>query len=404
MILFSEGVPVSSETYSPVSAVRRLKVARVSTVPFFVLTQLRAQLSALADAGATVHVICSPDELSNSLDDLQPIQFHPVPISREINLLKDMKSLLLLIRLFRSENYDVVHSTTPKAGLLCAIAGRIARVPTRLHTFTGQPWVTMAGAKKHILKLCDKVIIGLNTHNFTDSQSQLDFLVADGVAARSKLSVIGSGSLAGVDLKRFDKARFSKDDQSALRAQLNIPSSANILLFVGRVTADKGLRELLGAFIDVFNEYKDTYLVFVGPFEAEGQAILESYRSERSYVNIRSVGFSSEPEKYMAIAQLLCIPSYREGFGTVVIESAAMGLPTVGSEIYGLTDAVVQGETGVLVPVRDSGALSKALIELLTDEGRRNKMANAARLRAINSYGTDLVSRLLIDEYERYSK
>lgn len=395
---------MSTPSDSVVSSLKGLKISRVSTVPFFVLTQLSAQLTALADAGADVHVSCSADEMSSELDTLKKITLRSVPISREISLLQDLRSLVLLVRLFRKEKYDIVHSTTPKAGLLCAVAGRLAGVKTRLHTFTGQPWVTMKGPKKVMLRWFDRVIVALNTHCFTDSPSQTQFLIADGIASEHQISVVGAGSLAGVDTLRFDSARFTAADNSALRAETGIPEGSKVILFVGRVTADKGLRELLAAFRTISAQQTDAYLLFVGPFEAEGEAILQASMGEPMASRIKTIGFSSAPETYMSIASLLCIPSYREGFGTVVIEAAAMSLPAVGTDIYGLSDAIVAGETGMLVPPRDSAALAKALAQMLSDHALRSRMAANARARAHACFDSRIISDQLILEYRRYAK
>jgi glycosyltransferase involved in cell wall biosynthesis len=384
-------------------SIKGLRVARISTVPFFVVTQLSAQLQALGEAGAQVHVIASNDELVGALQAREDIRFIPVEIAREISPFKDLVSLIRLVVLFRKQRYDIVHSTTPKAGLLTAIAAKIAGVKVRLHTFTGQPWVTMSGAKKKLLKLCDMLIARLNSHTFTDSVSQRDFLVREGVVAASRISVIGSGSLAGVDIRRFDAARFSPSANDAMRQQLGIPADAKVLLFVGRVTPEKGVGELMQAFLKLQAHYPELYLVLVGPYEADGRAVVESHLTPACVERVKVLGLQAAPEQYMAIADLLCLPSYREGFGTVVIEAAAMGVPTVGTAIYGLTDAIVDGETGLLVPVQNADALAEAIRSLLAEPERLKEMAMHARERAIRDFDSARCSALLIEKYEGFS-
>ncbi|MCY1409772.1 D-inositol 3-phosphate glycosyltransferase [compost metagenome] len=383
-------------------SIKNLRIARVSTVPLFVITQLNAQLSALKEAGAAVYVVASDDELGDRLRAVDGLKFLPVNIARDINLLQDLSSLVQLIRLFRKERFDVVHSTTPKAGLLCALAGWIARIDVRLHTFTGQPWVTMTGHKKKILQFCDRIIGWLNTHNYTDSLSQREFLIASGIVSSKKLSVIGSGSLAGVDTQRFNSDRYCAQSREALRRSLDIPLDAKVLLFVGRITPDKGISELVKAFERVAGEMEDVYLVVVGPFEANGKAVFDAVSDDRITSRFRFVGFTGEPEQYMSISDILCLPSYREGFGTVVIEAAAMGLPTVGTSIYGLTDAIVDGETGVLVPVRDAEKLADALCKLLADPELRQRMSVRGKARAISEFDSKHCSALLVKEYEAF--
>lgn len=380
-----------------------LKIARVSTVPLFVVAHLQAQIQALSAAGMAVTVITSRDEMSDELTKNKNLTYVPVNIEREINLVQDFLSLVALIRIFRKNKFDIIHSTTPKAGLLCAIAGVFSGTKIRLHTFTGQPWATMTGVKRSILKLCDRIIGLLNTHCYADSESQKNFLISCGIINAKKISVIGVGSIAGIDLNRFDPSRYTSEQLSLLRADLDIPESGKILLFVGRITPDKGIKELVSAFAGIVNKDSNIYLVFVGPFESAGENIVAQITDVNVRKNIKTVGYCSEPEKYMALADLLCLPSYREGFGTVVIEAAAMGTPTIGTDIYGLSDAIVDGETGVLVPVRDAVALEAAILSTLNNAPLMSAMGTAARDRACSDFGANNCSDLLINEYRGFS-
>lgn len=397
---FDAGMDVAKVLGGFIVQDKSLKIARVSTVPFFVLTQLKAQIDALASSGAAVTVIASYDEMSSQL--AESTNYIPINIERKINPVKDFLSLISLVKVFRNKKFNVVHSTTPKAGLLCAIAGFLSGTEVRLHTFTGQPWVTMGGAKKLILKFCDKIIGLLNTHCYADSISQKNFLVSSGVIKAEKISVLGSGSLAGINLDRFDSSRYSVEELTDLRGELGIPEDSKILLFVGRVTPDKGVRELLSAFGEIVRTDKSVFLILVGPFEADAENIVASATMDNLSRNLKVVGYSNEPEKYMALADLLCLPSYREGFGTVVIEAAAMGTPTVGTDIYGLSDAIVNGETGILVPVRDPDSLKHAIVSILSDARLLEAMGEAARVRAITEFSANTCSELLINEYKRF--
>lgn len=381
---------------------RKLKIARVSTVPFFIVTQLSATIEALKDAGAAVTVISSDDDLGGELRKLMGADFIPLKMVREINPIQDLISLIMMIKVFKQGGFDVVHSTTPKAGLICAIAGAIAGVKVRLHTYTGQPWVTMNGIKRHLLKLCDRVIGALNTRCYTDSFSQQKFLIEQNVIKSEKISVLGQGSFAGVDLKRFNTSRFSESDKAVLKSELCINTESKVVIFVGRITKDKGVSELIEAFDHLVTGGLDLYLLLVGPYEPDGFAIVDNISNKNVRDRIKTVGFSSVPEKYMAVADILCLPSYREGFGTVVIEAAAMGLPTVGTSIYGLSDAVVDGETGFLVPVGDSMSLANSIRSLVTNEELLITMSNAARERAQTSFDSTLYSSLLIAEYDSF--
>lgn len=377
-----------------------VKIARVSTVAFFVETQLRAQLGAIVDVGAELTVIASDDELTFQLPRMRYV---PIDIPRKIHLMRDLVALWRLWCFFRRERFDIVHSTTPKAGLLCSIAAVLAGVPIRLHTFTGQPWLGLGGVKHWLSKSSDWLITKLNTYCYADSPSQRRFIVDSGVAGEETIGVIGHGSLAGVDLKRFDPERFAIEEQIALRNELGIPSGAAVLLFVGRFTPDKGISELLAAYEELVQRGLFASLVILGPLEADSEAFLGRL-SEQARKGVKLAGFSSEPERFMAIADVLVLPSYREGFGTVVLEAAAMGVPTVGTEIYGLSDAVENYHTGMLVPVRDFIALAAAIEILLHDPEKRKVMGEAARTRAHEYFSSSQMSDLVISQYIRWLK
>lgn len=377
-----------------------IRIARISTVPFFVLSQLKHQIESISASGAHVIVVTSSGPEFSSLQALTGVACELIEIPRSISPWRDCLALWQLFRFFRRSQIDIAHSTTPKAGLLTAVAAFLAKVPVRLHTFTGQPWVNMQGVMRRFARLSDSLIARLNTRCYTDSASQRQFLIEQGVISPERLFVIGAGSLAGVDIERFNPARFTDQERLALKRKSGIPQEAPVLLFVGRITADKGVRELLDAFRELKTAGSTAHLIFVGHFDSEiGGGVGLARRDIEGILDVHIAGFTECPEAYMAIADILCLPSYREGFGTVVIEAAAMGVPTVGSDIYGLSDAILNGETGMLVPPRDSTALAGALSALLTDVSKRRQMGSAARQRAEALFDARQVNGKLVAEY-----
>lgn len=376
------------------------KILRVSTVALFVDAHLNSQIKMMISSGLNISVATSDEALSKPIEG---IIYFSVEIPREINIFKDFFALIKLYRLFRKENFYIVHSTTPKAGLLCAIAGKLARVPTRIHTFTGQRWVTLTGFKRKVVKLSDKIIGYCTTICYADSHSQKSLLVIENIISADKIKVIGKGSIAGVDLKRFNPQNYSFFDREALKARLNIPGDATVLLFVGRVAKDKGILELVEAFNKVFVENENLYLLVVGPQELNKHELGVDF-SQNSSNNILFTGYTDCPEKYMSISDFLCLPSYREGFGTVVIEAAAMGLPTIGTNICGLSDAIVDNETGILVSKESSYELSLAIKRLVADKKLVKKLGFNARERAVRYYSNDYVNQLVINDYFKYLK
>lgn len=384
-----------------VKRLENTRIARISTVPFFIVTQLVAQLEAISVHGALVTIITSNDELSETIEELNYCDFSPLYIPREINFWGDLVALFKLWKVFRKKQFDIVHSTTPKAGLLCAIASLLAGTPIRLHTFTGQVWVNMRMPKKAIIKFCDKIIAFLNTKCYADSFSQKDFLIKTKVVSHKKLAVLGSGSLAGVDITRFTQNKFSIAQKEEIRRDLNLSGEVVTLLFVGRVTRDKGLYELLEVVSQLLSDGHNVSLIVVGPFEQQFEQEIRPYAEQLCGSKVVFTGFHEQPEYFMAVADILCIPSYREGFGTVVIEAAAMGIPAVGTNIYGLTDAVVDGETGILVDKKNVSQLKAALQRLVNDKELREELGANAKRRAINEFDSIKCGELLVSEYER---
>jgi glycosyltransferase involved in cell wall biosynthesis len=376
------------------------KVARISSVAFFLVSQLKFQLEYLSSLGIQVVAI------SGNGKELEKLAYGPnlrhlvVEFGRMLDPLKDIVAITKLWLFLRRERFDITHSTTPKAGLITAIAAYFAGVPVRLHTFTGQPWVNLRGPIKWFARLSDRIIGLLCTRCYADSPSQCAFLITEGLIQKSKIKVIGQGSLAGVDLKRFDPHKWSLEERRAVREEIGISPASRVFIFIGRIARDKGIAELLVAFERLISHGYDTDLLLVGPLDEEcGGAGFLSAAELRTHRRVHYVGYSATPERYLAVSDILCLPSYREGFGTVVIEAAAMGLPTVGTRINGLVDAVVDGATGLLVKVKDAAALSAACAHLLDHPERLLAMGRAARERCTQDFDAKVVNAKVAEEY-----
>lgn len=317
-----------------------------------------------------------------------------VRIKREVSIGHDLAALWLLWRLFRRTDFASVHSVSPKAGLLAMLAARAAGVPLRLHTFTGQVWATRGGVMRTFLKTLDRVLAACATTVFSDSRSQCDFLVSQGIVRADKIAVLGAGSISGVDTTRF---RPDPTTRARVRAELGIDAQSPLLLYVGRMKHEKGIAELLQAFHRLRTSLHTAHLLLVGPDEDR----LFTPPGATGGANVHVVGYTTEVEHYMAAATLLCLPSHREGFGSVIIEAAACGVPAVASRIYGLTDAIIDGETGVLHTAGDSAALHDAIFRLLTRPQELLRMGHAARERALREFDVKAITGAWVDYYRR---
>lgn len=378
-----------------------IRLCRIATVPLFFRTLLHRQLADVAAAGIELTLVASPGEEWDFIRRTIPARVRTLAIAREPAPLRDAVSLAALTRFFHRERFDIVHSTSPKGGLLACLAGLATRVPVRLHTFTGQPWVALKGPVREMVRQADRLTARLTTTCYADSGSQRDFLVAEKIVDPRRIRVLGDGSIAGVDLDRYS-VEHAPAWRSAIREELGIPEAAIVIVFVGRVTRDKGIAELVEAFQRVGEQHAMLHLLLVGPVElGTGQLPPETVQAMNADPRIRRAGFQGQPEMFLAAADIFCLPSYREGFGTAAIEAAAMGLPVVATRIAGLVDAVVDGETGILVPPKDVAATARALDTLARNAGDRRRMGQAGLARARARFDARRINMLVIEEYFR---
>ena len=324
-----------------------------------------------------------------------PIEF--VPVVRPIAIWSDIKALWILYWRFRRNQPLAVHTITPKAGLLGMAAAWLARVPLRIHSFTGQVWVTRSGFMRLMLKAADKCIQVMATDVLVDSPSQRDFLIDQGVLSAKDSGVLGAGSICGVDTKRFSP---NKSVREVVRKELGTDSDAVVCLYLGRLNRDKGVLDLARAFSHVFGEHPKAELWVVGPDEANYFYQMEMLLGD-ALSQVKRVGFTSLPERFMQAADLFCMPSYREGFGSSVIEAAACGVPALVSRIYGLSDAVVEGQTGWMHESGNVHDLAQKLDTLLSNPAKFSLKGQAARQYVETYFSEEILTDAMRSFYKR---
>ena len=371
----------------------RQRICFVVSSPLTIRAFLSSHIAGLS-AEFDVTIAANADPATLAAESLNARLFS-VPLERRISPLRDLRALARLVRLFRAHHYDLVHSVTPKAGLLAMAAARLARVPLRIHTFTGQVWATRKGPTRALLRAIDRLIARCATHVLVDSRSQREFLIANRVVAASKSAVLAEGSICGVDGERFRPDRAAR---SRVRTALGLSNDAVLFLYLGRVSRDKGVLDLAAAFAALAARNPSAYLFVAGPDE-EGlrrqmQALLAACVDR-----VRWSEYTDRPEDYMAAADVFCLPSYREGFGQVALEAAASGLPVIASRIYGIVDAVLDGETGLLHPPADVDALRAHMETLLLRPDLRRKLGGAGCSRALRDFSARRVTQALVEFY-----
>jgi len=375
-----------------------LSICFVVTTPFAVNGFLINHINALANSHqVTLFVNLDLYPLSSELD-CNKVKVINIDIERKLSVKKDIYAIFRLINLFRVNKFDVVHSITPKAGLLSMLAGSFCRVSSRFHTFTGQIWVNYYGLKRIFYKKIDWLIACLATHVFADSNSQMQFLIQQGICNKSNISLLGPGSISGVDLSKFC---FDPQVRQVMRRQYGIQCGDCVFIFVGRLTKDKGILDLIKAFQLLDNRTNTSLsstLLIVGPDE-EGIELLSRQLLDGKNLNICWVGPTFRPQDFMTAADVLVLPSYREGFGSVLIEAAACGLPTIAYRIDGVVDAVEDTRTGLLCEVGNIAALSKCMHALLIDNDFRTLLGNYGYKLVQERFSSTAITQAWFDFY-----
>jgi glycosyltransferase involved in cell wall biosynthesis len=349
-------------------------------VRFFLLDLLRA----LSKHYTLTLVVNTGDDALLSRHGI-PAELVRLGIERAIAPLADAAALARLGRLFVRQRFDGVVSLAPKAGLLAMAAARFARIPFRCHVFQGEVWASARGVRRALLKSLDRFVATLATHLLVISASERSVLEREGIVQPGQAELIANGSLCGVDLDRF---RADPQWRGDARSELGLPRGALVVLFLGRITRDKGVLDLAHAFRAVAGALPQAHLVYVGPDEQGLEPALRAAVGEHS-ARLRIRGLTDAPERYIAAADVLALPSYREGFGNVLIEAAAAGVPGLASRIYGIEDALRDGETGLLHPPGDVGAIAAGLRRLFEDAPLREKLGRQARERAAREFGRE---------------
>ena len=377
------------------------RLVHVVTVPM-TLRFLRLSIRAAKARGYRVAVVSSPGARLDAFAAAEGVEARAVPMQRAITPTRDLRALGALRRTLKELRPDIVHAHTPKAGLLGMMAAASLRVPTRVYHLRGLVSLTAAGPKKHLLESTERLACGLAHHVLCVGPSLRRLALEAKLTWPSHIEVLRGGSGQGVDTARF--APVAPERRKAAREALGVPEDARVIAFVGRFVGDKGVRELAAAFDGLARERPDVHLVMAGGFEDRDPVPAAVRRQLEEHPRVRLLGFVEAPESLYAAADLVTLPTYREGFPNVPLEAAAMGLPVVATRIPGCVDAVAEGETGLLVPVRDAGALEVALARYVDDAGLRAAHGEAGRARVTESFRAEDLAEAIVDVYDRLAR
>lgn len=375
------------------------KLVYIVTVPLTARAFLRGQLKFLKERSFDVTVISAPGPELIQVAEQEDISVSAVPMEREIAPLHDLSSLHLLNSLLRTIRPDIVNAGTPKAGLLGMIAAKMTGVPVRIYQLRGLRLETATGLKRTVLTATERIASASAHHVVCNSNSLLERYAELGLAPRRKLTVLGPGSSNGVDFTRFAPTPASLAAACDLRRSLGIPDNTTVFGFVGRFTRDKGISELVDAFVRTNRRFPQTSLLLVGDYEQGDPVPNETSDLIQHNSSIFTTGFVSDTARYYHLIDILVFPSYREGFPNAPLEAAAAGIPTIGFDTTGVRDAIRHGRTGLVVPLGSIDALSSAMIDLATNPAMRQQLGENAKAVAETEFRPQDVWQRWVDFY-----
>ncbi len=380
------------------------KLIRITTVPISLEKLLEGQLGFMKAHFEVVAVSAEKEKLE-AYGKKEGVRVFPLELTRKITPIKDIAAVFKLYRFLKKEKPSIVHTHTPKAGIVGITAAYFAGVPNRLHTVAGLPLMEATGLKRQVLNFVEKLTYRFATKVYPNSIGLYDFIITERFTKPSKLSIIGNGSSNGIDTDFFNPIRFSEIDNISLRDKWKIPKDNFLFIFVGRLVKDKGINELIAAF-SMLSELKNNIsLLLVGPFENDLDPLLpETLSTIEKHPNIYAVGYQSDVRPYFSIADALVFPSYREGFPNVVMQAGAMGLPSIVTDINGCNEIIQQGINGLIIPPKNEEALLESMQKLATNQKLYNELKSSSRQVIVENYNRKEVWEALLKEYRKMCK
>ena len=357
----------------------------------------------MSENGYEVVGVSSEGKALHEVHEYEGVHVIALEMTRTISLFKYLKALWGFYRLCINEKPLMVHSHTPKAGIVGMMSAKLAGVPIWLHTVAGLPLMEAAGLKRRVLNIVEKLTYSCANMVYPNSKGLYDFILNNRFTNKEKLKVIANGSSNGIDTSFFDPQQISLEQQSQLKEDLNISVSDFVFVFVGRLVKDKGINELVSAFSNLKGH--NAKLLLVGTFEEELDPLLpETLNDIESNNNILSVGWQSDIRPYLAIANALVFPSYREGFPNVVMQAGAMGLPSIVTDINGCNEIIIDNENGVIIPPKDENKLFEAMLSFIDNPFMVERMASNSRKLIVDRYEQRVIWEALLEEYGRLEK
>lgn len=380
------------------------KLVRITTVPLSLDKILDGQLSFMNNHYEVIAVSSEKEYLIRCAKN-EGVRFKHIEMTRKITPIKDFISLIKLISFLKKERPLIIHSHTPKAGILAMLASKITNIPIRLHTVAGLPLMEEKGNKKKMLELIEKLTYSFSTFVFTNSNGLYKYIIENNYVSKNKLKVIGNGSSNGVDINYFSPTSVSVKEKEKLKLSLGILENDFTFVFVGRIVADKGINELINAFDTISFQNNAIKLLLVGEQESHLDPLNENtLKLISSNKNIIKTGFQKDIRPFLAVSDALVFPSYREGFPNVIMQAGAMELPVIATNINGCNEIIINEKNGVLIELKNNGAIVKAMVRLIEDEAFYKNLKSNARSMIVSRFERKVICEKILYEYKEMEK
>ncbi|MBO9198824.1 MULTISPECIES: glycosyltransferase family 4 protein [Niastella] len=380
------------------------KLIRITTVPVSLSVLLKDQLRYMS-GHFEVLAVSSPDKMLEQVGVREGVRTAPISMTRAITPVKDIKALWKLYRLLKKEKPAIVHTHTPKAGLLGMMASRLAGVPVRMHTVAGMPLMENTGVKRKVLDFVERLTYSCATHVYPNSKVLAGFILENHFCKEQKMKVLGNGSSNGINTRFFQPGEELSNAAIELKKKFGLTEKDFVFVFVGRLVKDKGIEELVAAFSELRKKYPHIKLLLVGPYEPERDPIAPDTRTiietDQSIVH---AGFQQDIRPFLMISQVLAFPSYREGFPNVPMQAGCFNLPSIVTDINGCNEIIEDGKNGLIIPAKNILELKNAMERLLTDPALYLTLQTNARKMIVDRYEQKYLWELLLKEYHDHLK
>ena len=378
---------------------KKIKLIRVTTVPISLKVLLRHQLKYMSNYMEVIG-ISSPGIELKEVEDQEGIRTIPVPMTRAITPFQDLKSIWNLYKILRKERPAIIHSHTPKAGLVAMIAGRLAGVPVCIHTVAGLPLVEATGVKRRLLIMVEKLIYRFAHKVYPNSSNQAQFIIETKLAKPSKIKVLGNGSSNGINTDFFARTPELESKANEIKSKHHLSKDTFTFVFVGRIVRDKGIHELIDSFVQIYSVNGSVRLLLVGPFEQSLDPISED-RLEilKTHPGIIHYDFQQDVRPFLMAADVLVFPSYREGFPNVPMQAGALALPQIVTNINGCNEIVEDGKNGLIVTPKSNHNLQAAMERMITNKSLFEFCKENARNMIVSRYHQPYFWNIIHQEY-----